>query len=126
MTAHEHKQPISRRDEHSLARERKTTGAETGGAWCLQELSVPAGFEGAPMHTHAQTIEAYYVLGGTLAFTVDERTFTMPKGAYILIHPGTAHTFWNPTTQPARCLLIASPADEDAWLAPQPAQATTA
>ncbi len=69
------------------------TSIHTGGAWSLVKYTAPPHYTGPPLHWHQHTMEAFYILDGTLAFTLGERTITASVGAFILVPPGIAHTF---------------------------------
>jgi mannose-6-phosphate isomerase-like protein (cupin superfamily) len=60
----------------------------------------------APLHTHDRDDEAFYVLEGTLAFRLADDEITVPAGGHVVIPAGTVHTFWNPSGEPARYLLV--------------------
>jgi quercetin 2,3-dioxygenase len=46
-----------------------------------------------PLHRHASTHEAMYVVEGSISFTLGDKTFVLSPGDYINIPPGTAHGF---------------------------------
>jgi mannose-6-phosphate isomerase-like protein (cupin superfamily) len=86
-------------------------GQETGGAFALAVLTLPPYSAGQPLHAHAASAEGHYVLSGTLAATIAERTVIVRAGEAICVAPGAAHTCWNPAAAPAVVLLILTPAD---------------
>lgn len=88
----------------------KATGEQTGGAYALIEVTIPPHFAGPLPHIHKQTTEAYFVLQGTLAFTLGEETIVVRQGGYVLVPPATVHTYWNPAATPATCLTLRTPA----------------
>ena len=53
------------------------SGADTGGAYCLLEVSLAPGMM-VPRHTHTREDEAYYVLSGELEIVVGERPAGRP------------------------------------------------
>jgi uncharacterized cupin superfamily protein len=63
----------------------------------------------APTHLHRSDDEAWYVLEGTLMFRVGEDEIEAPAGSAVLVPAGTAHTYWNPSADPARYLIIMTP-----------------
>jgi quercetin dioxygenase-like cupin family protein len=85
------------------------TSAQTGGAWSLVKYTAPPHYAGPPLHLHRRTTEAFYMLEGTLAFTLDDRTITASTGAFIVVPPNICHTFFNPTAAPATYLVWFSP-----------------
>jgi mannose-6-phosphate isomerase-like protein (cupin superfamily) len=60
----------------------------------------------APLHIHDRDDEAWYVLEGTLAFRVGDEQVEVTAGRSLVVPSGTPHTFWNPSPEPARYLLI--------------------
>lgn len=63
----------------------------------------------APVHVHDEDDEAWYVLEGTLAFTLGDQEVEARAGTLVFAPRGTAHTYWNPRPEPARYLLIMTP-----------------
>lgn len=103
--------------EHSLV----STGAErrevalldgpaTGGAFALATLTLPPYSPAAPLTARAGDAIGYYVLSGTLAATIAERTVVVRAGAAVYVPPDAPHTCWNPAAAPAVLLLITAPA----------------
>ena len=72
--------------------------------YTIYEAQVPPYFAGLPTHVHRETTEWHYILGGTLAFTLNEETSVARTGTLILVHPRVVHTFWNPAAIPATLL----------------------
>ena len=60
----------------------------------------------APIHLHHHDDEAWYVLEGKLCVLVGEEQMELSSGAGVLVPKGTKHTYWNPTPEPTRYLLI--------------------
>jgi len=88
----------------------KSISQDTGGAFGVMEAALPPHFHGVPPYWHACTTEAFYILEGTLAFTLDEETFTAGRGSFVLVPPRTVCEFWNPTASAATCLVLFAPA----------------
>lgn len=63
----------------------------------------------APVHVHHEDDEAWYVLDGTLAFTLGGQEVEARAGTLVFAPRGTVHTYWNPRPEPARYLLIMTP-----------------
>ncbi len=101
---------------------RKVTGAETGDAFALVEVTVPPHFCGSSFHLHRQTTEAFYVVRGMLAFTLDQETIIIRQGSFILVQPGAIHRFWNPTAAPAAYLAFVAPGKAEGYYAALAAQ----
>jgi mannose-6-phosphate isomerase-like protein (cupin superfamily) len=63
----------------------------------------------APLHVHFEDDEAWYVLGGTLRFRLGDEEVEAGPGAAVFAPRGVAHTYWNPSPEPARYLLVMTP-----------------
>jgi quercetin dioxygenase-like cupin family protein len=87
----------------------KTTGKDTDGAFGLVELVALPGAE-PPPHIHRSTDELYCLLEGELEVLDGERTFTARAGSAFHIPRGTLHAWRNATAEPARALLLITPA----------------
>lgn len=60
----------------------------------------------APLHRHLQDDESWYVIEGSLRFRVGDGEVEAGAGGAVTVPPGLAHTYWNPSSTPARYLLI--------------------
>ena len=76
------------------------------------ENTVPAHWEGTPLHHHAFD-EAFYVLDGELTFLLDDGDVSAPTGTFVLVPPGVKHTFRNALDRETRVLNIHTPAGFD-------------
>jgi mannose-6-phosphate isomerase-like protein (cupin superfamily) len=63
----------------------------------------------APLHIHHQDDEAWYVLEGTLCVLSGDTVIEAQAGSGVFVPRGTKHTYWNPTQQRTRYLLIMTP-----------------
>lgn len=95
----------------SPLRDQKLAPAVSGLA--LAEWTAPAATPGAPryqapLHTHVDDDEAWYVLEGRLVVRVGDDEHVVPAGAAVIGPRGMPHTFWNPDPVPARYLLVMS------------------
>lgn len=63
----------------------------------------------APLHLHRSEEECWYVLEGRLRFRIGDGEVEAAAGSAVLAPRGRPHTFWNPSTEPARYLLIMTP-----------------
>jgi len=88
----------------------KAVGRDTDGHYGLVEITAPAGAPGPPPHIHETEEEAFYVVEGELRILVGERTMQAAAGAFALVPRGTIHTFSNPSSKPAKVLVLLSPA----------------
>jgi uncharacterized cupin superfamily protein len=60
----------------------------------------------APLHIHHSDDEAWYVLEGALRFRLGDDEVEAAAGGAVIAVRGTAHTYWNPRTEPTRYLLV--------------------
>lgn len=67
-------------------------GEETNGKFALIEIMLRKGLE-PPRHMHTKEDETYYVLEGTMEFSVGDQTFTLAAGDCIYLPQGVAHHF---------------------------------
>ncbi|NJP06422.1 MAG: cupin domain-containing protein [Chloroflexaceae bacterium] len=88
-------------------------GRDTSGNYTLVEVVLGRYAVGPPLHHHAGTTEALYVLEGSLVCTLDRRTVMMTPGHALLIHPDMIHTCFNPTAALARVLVLRRPCPID-------------
>jgi len=88
----------------------KVVSTDTGGVFSLCEFTMQAGFGGPPPHIHHDHEETFYVLEGHMRFRVDGREIEAPAGAIARVPRGVAHTFWVPGEQPAKLLIVFTPA----------------
>jgi quercetin dioxygenase-like cupin family protein len=81
---------------------------QTGGEISVIENTVPAGWEGPPLHRH-DFDETFYVLEGELTFRVGDELFTAAPGGLAFARRGDHHTLANATNAEARYLLVCTP-----------------
>ncbi|MEU4929623.1 cupin domain-containing protein [Streptomyces yokosukanensis] len=84
-------------------------GTTTGHRLGIGEITLAPHTEGPPQHRHAQHDEGFYVVSGTVHFTVGETTHVAPAGTLAMIPPGAPHTFANPGDTPAVMLNTFTP-----------------
>ncbi len=82
---------------------------QSGGAISAVENTLPAGWEGPPLHHH-DFDEAFYVLEGALTFQVGAERLTVGPGGLAFAPRGVVHTLANHSDAPARYLLLCTPA----------------
>ncbi|MEU5703124.1 cupin domain-containing protein [Streptomyces aurantiacus] len=70
-------------------------GSTTGHRLGIGEITIAPHTQGPPQHRHAQHDEGFYVVSGTVHFTVGETTHEAPAGTLAMIPPGAPHTFAN-------------------------------
>ena len=95
----------------------KVPTVTAAGSFTLYEALVPPHFAVLPAHVHRQASEWFYVLSGTLAFTLNDETVMARAGAFVPVAPGIVHTFWNPTASAATMLGFRSRPDFADYLA---------
>lgn len=83
-------------------------GSRSGGLGVF-ELTVPAGSNVPPPHSHSNNEECVYVLEGTLRYTVGSETRDLGPGESMSTPKGVVHAFANPFPATARALIIQSP-----------------
>ncbi|MGH3400338.1 MAG: cupin domain-containing protein [Streptosporangiaceae bacterium] len=94
----------------------KAVAEQDGGDFSLMERTLPPGGRRPPPHRHTNCSEAYFGLDGLVSVTVEDRELTVGPEGFVLVPRGTAHTFGNGGTEPARLLVIHAPA-MDAYFA---------
>ena len=60
----------------------------------------------APLHLHRNDDEAWYVLEGCLCVKMGDEEIEVRAGSGVLVPRGTPHTYWNPSSERVRYLLI--------------------
>ncbi|MFF1341675.1 cupin domain-containing protein [Streptomyces sp. NPDC058290] len=76
-------------------------GTTTGHRLGIGEITLAPHTGGPPQHRHAQHDEGFYVVSGTVHFTVGETVHVAPPGTLAMIPPGAPHTFANLGDEPA-------------------------
>jgi mannose-6-phosphate isomerase-like protein (cupin superfamily) len=94
----------------------KALADQDGGDFSLMERTLPPGGRRPPPHRHTNCSEAYFVLDGLVAVTVDDEDLAVGPEGFVLVPRGTRHTFRNAGEARARLLVIHAPA-MDAYFA---------
>ncbi|MGW1196577.1 cupin domain-containing protein [Streptomyces sp. NPDC002536] len=84
-------------------------GSRTGHRLAITESVLAPHTQGPPQHRHARHDEGFYILSGTVRFTVGDEDHDATAGTFVMDPPGTPHTFANLTDQPAVMLSIFTP-----------------
>ncbi|MFI9046827.1 cupin domain-containing protein [Streptomyces sp. NPDC053427] len=84
-------------------------GSHTGHRLAIAESVLAPHTQGPPQHRHGQHDEGFYVLSGTVRFTVGDEDYEATAGTLVMVPPGTPHTFANLTDQPAVMLSTFTP-----------------
>ena len=92
------------------------TGAETGGAFFMAEVSVVPG-GGPPPHVHSREDESFYLQQGTLAVQVGDRALKVSAGDFVHMPRGMMHSFKNVGEETAKLVMVATPAGLENYFA---------
>jgi quercetin dioxygenase-like cupin family protein len=85
-------------------------GAQVGGAYGVVEMTLPSG-EMPPLHVHRHDDEAFLVQQGRLRlFLAGGTTIELGPGESAVAPRGVAHTYRVESDEPARVIVIGSPA----------------
>ena len=84
------------------------SGTDTGGAYCLLEVSLAPGMA-VPRHTHTREDEVYFVLEGELEVTVGDKIFVLGPGDTLLAPRDIPHELRNSGNTTNHYLLVFSP-----------------
>lgn len=88
-------------------------GNETNGRHALIKIEVHKGAE-PPRHTHTREDEAYFILKGTICYTIGEDKITVTDGQYVYLPKDVPHSF-EILSEKADVLMLISPAGLDQW-----------
>ena len=84
-------------------------GSHTGHRLAIAESVLAPHTQGPPQHRHGQHDEGFYVLSGTVRFTVGDEDYDVTAGTLVMVPPGAPHTFAYLTDQPAVMLSTFTP-----------------
>jgi quercetin dioxygenase-like cupin family protein len=84
-------------------------GSNTARRLGMAEITVPPGFAGPIQHRHAQHDEGFYILSGTVRFTVGKDDYEAGPGTWVIVPTGAPHTFANAGEEPAVMLNTFTP-----------------
>ena len=87
----------------------KAVSTDTDGAYTLIEV-IDEPQSGSPLHLHRREDEAFYILEGTFAFQIGDRTLTATAGWFMTAPKGVPHSYKNIGITPARMLTLFVPA----------------
>lgn len=108
----------------------KARAADTNGTFTALENYIAPG-QGPAMHIHVREDEMYYVLDGAVRFSADGDFLQAPADSFVFIPRGTPHCFRNDGVDPAKLLVMFTPAgmerffEEVAELPPGPVDPAT-
>ncbi|WP_030689900.1 cupin domain-containing protein [Streptomyces globisporus] len=84
-------------------------GSHTGHRLAIAESVLAPHTQGPPQHRHARHDEGFYILSGTVRFTVGDEDYDATTGTLVMVPPRTPHTFANLTDRPAVMLSTFTP-----------------
>ncbi|MBL7260094.1 muconolactone Delta-isomerase family protein [Paractinoplanes lichenicola] len=84
-------------------------GSHTAHRLGIGHITVPPHTPGPIQHRHAQHDEGFYVLSGTVRFTVGPEIRDAEPGTWVLVPPGAPHTFAALGDEPAVILSTFTP-----------------
>lgn len=64
---------------------------------------------GPPQHRHAQHDEGFYMVAGTLRFTIGEQDYDVGPGSFVMVPTGAPHSFANAGDETAVVLSTFTP-----------------
>jgi len=91
-------------------------GPETNHRYALSHSTIAIG-GGALEHRHSNEAEAFYVINGTLRFSIDGQTVTLGKGAALHAEPGLKYSFEAIGPDCAEVLILYAPAGLERFIA---------
>lgn len=74
----------------------------------FEEIAQPGG--GPPLHTHDLEDEFFFVIEGTVKFSVDGKESIVGPGGFVCATRGSIHTFKNIGATPSRMIISCTPA----------------
>jgi quercetin dioxygenase-like cupin family protein len=83
-------------------------GSKSGGLGVF-ELVVPPGANVPPPHSHSHNEEFFYVVEGSIGYSVDGESRELAPGEWMSTPRGSVHAFRNTGTQTARALVVLTP-----------------
>ncbi len=84
-------------------------GPETAGRYALSHSTIAAG-GGANEHRHSHEAESFYVIAGTIRFSIGGDTVLLRKGSFLHAEPGRKYRFEVIGSEPCEVLILYAPA----------------
>jgi mannose-6-phosphate isomerase-like protein (cupin superfamily) len=94
----------------------RVSGEETDGRFCLLEFVQPPG-EWTPLHVHTRSDQTHYVLEGEATLHLPGESVAVGPGGCAYGPMNVPHTEHVTSTEPARALVLNSPAGFDEFVA---------
>jgi quercetin dioxygenase-like cupin family protein len=88
-------------------------GHETDGRHALIKILVQRGAE-PPPHTHSREDESYFILKGSIRYTIGDKRLTVNEGEYVYLPKDVPHSF-EILSEQAEMLMWLCPAGLDQW-----------
>jgi quercetin dioxygenase-like cupin family protein len=88
-------------------------GHETNGRHALIKIFVERGAE-PPPHTHSREDESYFILKGSIRYTIGDKRLTVNEGEYVYLPKDVPHSF-EILSEQAEMLMWLCPAGLDQW-----------
>jgi quercetin dioxygenase-like cupin family protein len=73
------------------------------------EMTVPPGANVPPPHSHSHNEEFFYVVEGSIGYSVDGESRELGAGEWMSTPRGSVHAFRNTGSQAARALVVLAP-----------------
>jgi quercetin dioxygenase-like cupin family protein len=89
------------------------TGSDTNGRHALIKILVERGAE-PPAHTHSREDESYFILKGSIEYTIGVDKLRVNEGEYVYLPKDVPHSF-EILSERAEVLMWISPAGLDQW-----------
>lgn len=84
-------------------------GSTTDHRLGVVEMTIAPHSNGPQQHRHSLHDEGFYIVSGTVRFTVGDTVYDAKAGAMAMVPPGVPHTFGNPGDEPAVVLSTVTP-----------------
>lgn len=84
-------------------------GSTTNHRLGVVELTIAPHSDGPPQHRHSLHDEGFYIVSGTVRFTIGDTVYDAKAGAMAMVPPGVPHTFGNPGDETAVMLSTVTP-----------------
>ncbi|HZP98750.1 MAG TPA: cupin domain-containing protein [Reyranella sp.] len=84
-------------------------GPETGGRYALSHSTIAVG-GGAAQHRHSNEAESFYVIAGTIRFSIAGRAVLLGKGSFLHAEPGQDYSFEVVGDETCEVLIMYAPA----------------
>ena len=93
------------------------SGEQTGGLFSLTESVLDPGADQAPLHVHSREDETFYVLEGRVTAAVGDQSRELSAGDSVWLPRGVPHRIRVEGQEPARILMLLTPAGLEKFFA---------